>query len=273
LSAGLSSVSFLQPTEELVAQLQALRPTIISTYPSAAVLLARECSEGRLDLSLREIWTGGEELSPGMRRAIEQGCGCLVANNYGASEFLSLASQCDSGRLHLNSDWAILESVDETGSPLPEGVAGASSLLTNLANHVQPLIRYDLGDRVTVGGSTCSCGSHLPVIEVQGRGDDTLEFRPAGGRAVHVLPLALSTVLEEDAGLFDFQILQQGPRDVRLTTGMHGDEAEIALHRAGRILAAFLERQGAAGVNVHCRTGVVVLPNRSGKIQRVVASS
>ena len=33
---------------------------------------------------------------------------------------------------------------------VPPGDAGATTLLTNLANHVQPLIRYDLGDRVTV---------------------------------------------------------------------------------------------------------------------------
>jgi len=47
-------------------------------------------------------------------------------------------------------------------------------LLTNLANHVQPLIRYDLGDRIMVHEARCGCGSFLPVIELQGRDDDTL---------------------------------------------------------------------------------------------------
>ena len=42
--------------------------------------------------------------------------GCPVANSYGASEFLSLASECAEGSLHLNSDWAILESVDSNGA-------------------------------------------------------------------------------------------------------------------------------------------------------------
>ena len=53
------------------------------------------------------------------------------------------------------------------------------------------------------------------MIEVQGRSDDTLRLqgRPGHG-TVDVLPLALSTVLEEQAGLYDFQLVQQGPRDL-----------------------------------------------------------
>lgn len=272
LAGRLDSISFLQPLPALVAQLQALQPTIISTYPTAAVLLAEERAAGRLDVSPREVWTGGETLSVGMRRAIVSGFGCPVANSYGASEFLSLASECDRGNLHLNSDWAILEPVDSNGILLPAGVAGSTTLLTNLANHLQPLIRYDLGDRVALADAECACGSHLPVIEVQGRSDDMLSFEPPGMRAVQVLPLALSTVLEDDAGLFDFQVVQQGPCALRLTTSQHGEPAGRALRRASRMLKAFLERQGAGVVRIECRSGVAVKPGRSGKIKRVVAA-
>ena len=157
-----------------------------------------------------EVWTGGETLSPAMRRRVQQGFGCRVANRYGASEFLAIASECDRGRMHLNSDWVILEPVDDRRRVLPPGERGTTTLLTNLANHVQPLIRYDLGDRVTLHAEACECGSHLPLIEVEGRCDDTLRVGLPGAPAVHVLPLAVSTVLEDDAGLFDFQLVQQG---------------------------------------------------------------
>jgi phenylacetate-CoA ligase len=80
-----------------------------------------------------------------------------VANSYVASEFLSLAFECERGHLHLNSDWVILESVDPRGDAVPLGQAGATSLLANLANHGQPLIRYDLGDRVTQHDHACAC--------------------------------------------------------------------------------------------------------------------
>ena len=270
LATRLHSVSFLQPVAQIVAQLDAIRPTVIATYPSAAVLLAEERSAGRLQHAPLELWTGGEELSETQRRFLERALGCPVANAYGASEFLALASECSQGHLHLNSDWAILEAVDAKGHAVPPGRPGATTLLTNLANHVQPLIRYDLGDRVTLHAHTCGCGSALPMIEVQGRCDDTLVLTRAGAPAVRVLPLALSTVLEEEAALFDFQLLQHAGDELLLRTGLVGSAAELALRRGRRALGAFLAAQGVPEVHIRCESGHPARRGRSGKIQRVV---
>jgi phenylacetate-CoA ligase len=272
LGSCLHSVSFLQPIGELVAALNALAPTVLATYPSAAVLLADEHAAGRLRARPEEVWTGGETLSPAMRRHVEQAFGTRVADSYGASEFLSLASECRCGGLHLNSDWAILESVDDRGRAVPPGEAGSTVLLTNLANHVQPLIRYDLGDRVTLHAQGCACGSHLPRIDVQGRSDDTLQLAARGGGSVRVLPLALSTVLEDEVGLFDFQLVQQGPRELLLRSGMSGAAAEATLRRARTQLSRFLAGQGAAGIRIHCHANEPGGRGRSGKSQRIVAS-
>lgn len=182
-----------------------------------------------------------------------------------------MAIDCPYGHLHLNSDWVILESVDDQGRVLPAGEAGTSTLLTNLANHVQPLIRYNLGDSIRLYSHACACGSHLPVIEVQGRSDDTLRLGRPGEKAVSVLPLAFSTVLEEGAGLFDFQIVQQGPSELLLSTGMRGEAAIGIVQRAGVVLAAFLAQQGLPDVTIHCLSDHPARQGRSGKIQRVVA--
>jgi phenylacetate-coenzyme A ligase PaaK-like adenylate-forming protein len=272
LSGSVHAVSFLQPLHALAAELHALAPTIIATYPSAAVLLAEEREAGRLDLQLREVWTGGETLSPAMRRRVQKGFGCPVANNYGASEFLAIAAECDRGRLHLNSDWVILEPVDDSGRAVPNGERGATTLLTNLANYVQPLIRYDIGDRVALLAGRCECGSSLPLIEVDGRCDDTLHLGAPGALPVHVLPLAVSTVLEDDAGLFDFQLVQEGPCELLLRTGLSGAAARHSLQRASAALAAFLAQQGVAGVHIHCHSAEPARRGRSGKIQRVVGA-
>ena len=272
MSSQIHCISFLQPVDAIVRELNALAPTVIATYPSAAVLLAEERAAGRLAVSPQEVWTGGEDLSPAKRRFVQQAFGCLVANSYGASEFLALASECALGHLHLNSDWAILESVDSHGHAVPEGKAGATTLLTNLANLVQPLIRYDIGDRVTVHAGTCECGSALPVIEVQGRSEETLQLGRAGACSVSVLPLALTTVLEEDAALFDFQVVQRGATDLLLRTGLHGAVGELALQRARRVLGDFLQAQGAVGVRIHCLAGEAIHCSRSGKIKRVVVA-
>lgn len=270
LRRRLHSLSFLQPLPEVVAQLQALAPAAIATYPSVAALLAEEKRAGRLKAAPREIWTGGETLSPALRHFIAEAFGCPVVDNYGASEFLALASECSAGRLHLNSDWAILEPVDGEGRPVPPGQASATTLLTNLANLAQPLIRYDLGDRVTLRPEPCACGSRLPVVDVQGRCDDTLRLRPPGRRrAVPVSPLALTTVLEDEAGLFDFELVQQGPAELLLCTGLQGEEARQALARARRVLTGFFEAQGAPGVSLRCRSGMPCHRGRSGKAKRV----
>jgi phenylacetate-coenzyme A ligase PaaK-like adenylate-forming protein len=271
LASRLFAVSFLQPSAQLVAQLDALAPTVLATYPSVAVLLAEEHLAGRLRSAPQEVLTGGETLTPAMRRFVQQAFGCPVVDSYGASEFLTLACACAHGRLHLNSDWAILEAVDAHGRPVAPGTPGATTLLTNLANHVQPIIRYDLGDCVTLHDAPCACGSSLPAIEVQGRSDDTLRLVPEGAAVLQLLPLALCTVLEDDAGLFDFQLVQTGPCELQLRTGLEGAAATQSLRRGRAALAAFLARQGAAKVRIRCRAGQPGQRGRSGKVQRVWA--
>ena len=271
LSSRLRSVSFLQPIGDLVAELHQHAPTVVATYPSVAVLLAEECLAGRLQIAPKEIWTGGETLSPTMRSFVRRAFDCPVVNSYGSSEFLSLASECAHGSMHLNSDWAILEPVDAKGRPVPSGTAGTTTLLTNLANHVQPLIRYDIGDRVTLRPDACACGGRLPVLEIEGRCDDMLELGPARGRRVRVLPLALSTVLEDEAGLFDFQLVQKGTSELELCTGESGGAVDAALRRGRTALAGFLSHQGVDRVRIRCRSGRPPLRGRTGKVKRVIA--
>lgn len=261
---------FLQPLPTLVAQLEAFAPTVLATYPSAALLLADEARAGRLQLSLNELWTGGEALSATMRSSIESAFGCAVANSYGASEFLAIAAPCRHGVLHLNADWVMLEPVDAAGHPVPPGVCGERAWLTNLANHVQPLIRYELGDRVTLLAGPCACGSPLPAIEVQGRSDDVLCLRGGHGQPVRLPPLALTTVLEERGGVVDFQLVQTGPAGLRLELGPRHGQADAS--RARDALRSWLRTQSLPGVRLSVRHVATFAPGRSGKLQRVRAA-
>jgi phenylacetate-coenzyme A ligase PaaK-like adenylate-forming protein len=267
----LSAVSFLQPVDQLCRAVEKLAPSVIATYPTQAVLLAEEHAAGRLRIAPREIWTGGETLTLAMRRMVERAFSCRVVNSYGTSEFFTLASDCRAGRLHVNSDWAILEPVDAHGQPVAPGVAGTTTLLTNLANFVQPVLRYDLGDRVLVRATPCECGSPLPAIEVEGRAEDVLRLPGRDGRTVTLLPLALATVLEEDAGLFDFQLIQHEPSRLELRSGLRVASAQPAMRRARRVLEQFLARQGARVARVECHAGEPMVVGRSGKIPRVVS--
>ena len=271
MSRTISCLSFLMPLHELVAELHRHRPTVLATYPSAALVLAAEARAGRLRIGLQEVWTGGEALTPASRRTIADSFGCGVSQSYGSSEFLAMASECSLGHMHLNSDWVVLEPVDERHRPVPPGTTGHTTLLTNLANHVQPLIRFDISDRVRLPQRACACGSGLPLIEVEGRVDDTLVFDNALGQPVSLLPLALVTVLEEDAGVFDFQLQRRGAQALWLGVSATGATGEAALQRALAALRQFLAAQGLPGVALSGQSGERGLCGRSGKRQRVLA--
>lgn len=269
LAARARGFDFLQPLPALLAELEAYAPTVLATYPSAALLLAEERRAGRLRLALNELWTGGEGLSVAQREHIASAFDCPVANSYGASEFLAIASSCLHGALHLNADWVMLEPVDADGRPVPAGVCGERTWLTNLANTVQPLIRYELGDRITVQAAACACGSPLPVIEVQGRSDDVLRLRAGRGPAVRLLPLALTTVLEAQGGVVDFRLVQTSTSALRLELGPR--HAAVDGRRARDALHAWLATQGLREVRVVVRPVAGFAVGRSGKRRRVEA--
>lgn len=271
LAGASRSFSILQPVEALVDALNAFSPTVIATYPTAAALLAEEAVQGRLQCNVREIWTGGESLTPVVRARVEQALGCTVRNSYGASEFLAIGWECSAGNLHANADWVILEPVDEHYRPMPAGQASHSVLLTHLANTAQPLIRYDLGDQVRLHTQACACGSPLPVMEVQGRQDDALVMKGRRGQTVTLLPLALTTVLEEQAGVFDFQLCQKNGHTVSLRVGARGADAAQALDRCRTALQAFATAQGVAPLHVELELDQPLLRGRSGKVCRVMA--
>jgi len=271
LAGRLRCFSIQQRGAELLAQLQDFAPTVIATYPSVALWLAEQVAAGRLVLHPREIWTGGETLSPAVRQQVQRQFGCPLFNSYGASEFLTLGWPCNQGSLHLNADWALLEPVDEHYRPVPPGETSQTCLLTHLAQFSQPLIRYELGDRIKVASEPCACGSRLPVIEVEGRCDDALLLTAANGVRIRLLPMALTTVLEEEAGLYDFQLRQQDARSLVLRLPPATADAEAALLRACKALRHYCAQQGLRGLKLVGETGPPWPSGPSGKHCRVIA--
>ncbi|MDO5288492.1 MAG: phenylacetate--CoA ligase family protein [Pseudomonadota bacterium] len=273
LAGNARAFDLMQPTDALVRQLNDFQPSVLATYPTMAALLADEAQAQRLHIRPRCVVLGGETVSAGLRARIGQALGAAVRSSYGASECLPMAWECAHGHLHVNEDWVILEPVDERGRPVPVGQPSHSVLLTNLANLVQPLIRYDLGDGVRVHRQRCACGSALPVIEVRGRCDDVLHVpaaSAAGGRAsVSLLPLALCTVVEEEGGVFDFQLQQRDARTLVLRLPQQGEQAQAAIERCRQALQRFAQAQGAAPIRVLGEPGCPTPRGRSGKACRV----
>ena len=265
--------SIMDPLRQVVADLNEYQPVVLASYPTMLVLLAEEQKAARLKIRPLKLWSGGECLPPSTAVEIEQAFGCPVVNEYGASECMSIAFACGEGWLHVNSDWVLLEAVDSDYRPTPPGEPSHTVLLTNLANRVQPVIRYDLGDSIILKPEPCTCGNLLPAIQVEGRRDDVVSLRAPDGSIVRLLPLALTTVVEEAARMHRFQIVQTAADRLmlRLETS-HEDDRQAAWHAASGALRHYLKRQLLPNVHIGLDKQGPLTDRRSGKLREVVVA-
>jgi phenylacetate-coenzyme A ligase PaaK-like adenylate-forming protein len=262
--------SALSPLAGLVGNLNGFQPVVLGGYPSVLESLATEQQAGRLRIHPVLISAAGETLTAAARQHIAEAFGCRVTNYYGSSEAVGLTFECSARRLHVNTDWYIVEPVDEHHQPVRPGQLSHDVLVTNLANRIQPIIRYPLGDRVAIGAESCSCGSPFPTIEVVGRTDDILLYRGPQGESIRILPLAIATVAEQTPGVTTCQLIQQGPSSltVRFTATSPGEEPEVwgALRKR---LGTYLAEQGASDVIIEKAAEPPQLHQKSGKFRQV----
>lgn len=264
--------SALTPIADLVRELNAFQPVMLAGYPSALQVLAKEQQAGALHIHPVTIHAAGETLTDPARERIATAFGCPVSNYYGSSEAIGLTFECKHQQLHLNSDWYLLEPVDEHDHPIPVGLLSDAVLLTNLANQVQPLIRYKMGDRVIISPDPCPCGSPFPILRVIGRTDEILTFPLQQGGVIQILPLALITVAEETRGVYSCQIIQTAPLTltVRLAVKKEDLAAEQAIWEELRTrISAYLAQQGLTNVFIEKAAEQPQLHPRSGKFQQV----
>jgi len=272
LSESLRVFSLFEPLPQLVDALNDWQPSFVATHPSVANVLATEQHAGRLRIRPAAFWLGGEDLSAIQRENIRRAFECTVLEQYGASECLSIACECARGALHLNTDWVMLEPVDRQFRPVPPGVMSHTVLLTNLANRVQPIIRYDLGDSVLIESEPCVCGSPFPVLRVEGRADEVIRLQRADGQSVDLLPVALTTLIEECVESRPFQIAQTSTHalTLRIAGTRDGDRAAL-WDRAYLAVRAYLDAQDLSNVSIQRDARPVAVSAQSGKLQRVMA--
>ncbi|MET9340694.1 hypothetical protein [Nonomuraea sp. NPDC003804] len=208
--------SIHQPLPELAAQLNRYNPSSLTGFSSMLGLLAGEQEAGRLRIHPGMVIAGGEALTAENRARIAGAFHAQVRSAYAATECGFLAYGCAHNWLHVNSDWALLEPVDADLRPVPPGQPSQTVLLSNLANQVQPILRYNLGDNVLVRPDACPCGSPLPAVQVRGRAAEMLAFPTERGEPVGISPMAFGTLLDRVPGIQQFQLVQTAPTALRV---------------------------------------------------------
>ena len=239
---GLSSA--LYPTEQIVAQLNRFQPAMLGGYPSNLELLIDEQKSGRLHISPVIVMTGGEHLSQELRNRLSEAFHCYAQTSYACTEGGAVACECTRTHLHINDDWVIVEPVDAQGNPVPDGKLADKYLLTDLFNYTQPLIRYEVTDRIVLHREGCPCGNPSPWLEIEGRSDDVLTFREDQGD-IRVPPLAIYAQLKEVPQLRRFQLLKfpHNRMELRLEPKA-GTGKDQAYAEAAKALGALLSVYG-----------------------------
>lgn len=182
--------------------------------------------------------------------------------------------ECKLGNMHINADWIIFEPVDAKHNPIPSGQHSDRLLITNLANRVMPIIRYELGDRVSLSAERCACGITLPVAKVEGRTDDILRFRTNDGQSIPVLPLALWSVLKETPGVLKFQAIQTKSNELKIRLEAKCSEEFNHVWQLVYLNARYyLAQQGLENVRIIQAAEPPMRDSKSGKFRNVWAES
>lgn len=235
------------PLPELVADLNAMLPSVLAPYATTALLLAAEQEAGRLHIHPALVVLAAEGVPEGEYERIGRAFNARVGGSYAATECPFLSYRCSAGWMHVNSDWVLVEPVQADGSRTPAGEPSHSVLITNFANRVQPILRYDLGDSVLVRPDRCECGSPLPAVRVQGRTSDLLRFPAAAAdrQVVLLSPLTLAALLDRIPGLLVGQIVQVEPSVVRVALlTERGVDSDQVWNRVSGELRALFQRHG-----------------------------
>lgn len=267
--------SVFMPLEELCRELEQLRPHILQAYSSVLDLLARAKLDGRLRLDDPQptVVALSEPLAEGTRQLCREAFGGEVINTYGACESIILARGCPRhAGMHMNADLVIMENVDADHRPVPHGTPGERLLVTNLYTRYQPLIRYELHDRLTFASVPAVCPNRLPLIAaVEGRTERHLLIPGKDGSPEAVHPYLFLLPVLSNPGIREFQVEQTSLDTIIFR--VVPEDAAWTTETARRVMEQTLAENGFGGRLTVLPEITAVIPRDpvSGKIIQVVS--
>lgn len=231
-------------------------------YASANYFLARFIEESGLKApQMKAILTSSEKLTPEMRDTFRRVYGCETFDSYNGVEASCLISECECHKLHIVPDVGIVEILNEKGQHCQPGETG-EVITTGLLNFSQPLIRYRMGDYITLSSDqTCKCGREMPVVdEVVGRIEDTV-IGPDGREMMrfHGVFIDIPSIIEG-------QVIQHTLRDfeIKVVASNNLTENELATIRRSMI-------SQLGNINIKINTVESIPRTANGKFKAVVS--
>ena len=249
--------------------LNAFQPTLLIGPPSLLERLATAQQQGRLHVRPRRLIAVAEVMDPPDQLRLENAFQVPIHQIYQATEGF-LAAPCAHGQLHLQEDIVAVQ----MGAVQAESTEGNretqlatpyfTPIVTDLWRRVQPIVRYRLGDLLSLesGQETvpCACGSSWRRVRVLGRTADLFTLEDASGVARTLFPDELGrVVLESSPNMGDYRAFQERPGHLRVHLEHIGQgEREQAVLENG--IRDALERLGFRGVQLEVCEGLPDAP-------------
>jgi phenylacetate-CoA ligase len=212
--ADVPRLTVVTPVAEMVEALNAYRPEALLGYASVVAMLAQEQLDGRLAIRPRVAICTSEVLTDDAAARITEAWGIEPCNAYACTEAPPTATgSLDHVGMHVWESEVLLEVVDDDGRHVPAGEPGSKVLLTNLVNRVQPLIRYELSDSLTLErGPDPSGRPWARIARADGRSDDILRLPRVAGGEVAVHPFRLRAPFVRLPDVRGYQIVRRPDR-------------------------------------------------------------
>lgn len=194
------------------------------------------------------------------RKVITEVLGCKLVDQYASSEGAPFILECKAGSLHIHPLTGIFEVVDDNLNPAQSG----HLLVTSFTTHGTPLIRYRIGDSITLADSTkeCTCGSIFPLVErIEGRTNDYI-LSPTHGK-VNLGNISNST--KDTKGIVCFQLIQDRINHIDINIMINSDFDKI---QENNFLNALKERIGNE-INLEIHYLSEIKKEKSGKFRIV----
>jgi len=190
-----------------IEDLMTFKPKYFVGFPSTIFELAKYGKNNGYDFpanTVKAIFPTAETVTNMMRTTIESFFKTKIYDQYASSEGAPFIFECENGNLHLELQSGVFEVLDENNRKATTG----KLVVTSFTTKGTPLIRYDIGDSITLEEENriCGCGNNNPLVkEIKGRIDDFV-YSPQNGK----INLGnISNTLKGTKGIIKFQAVQE----------------------------------------------------------------
>jgi putative adenylate-forming enzyme len=244
-------VDLAMPFDDVLARLDAFKPTILVGPPSVLALAADAVLAGTLRLAPSRVIAAAEVLDPVDAERITTAFGVGIEQIYQATEGF-LGHTCRHGSVHLNEDCLIVER-----DWIDRATRRFAPIITDLYRRTQPVIRYRLNDVLVEREHPCPCGSPFIAIErIEGREDDIVWLGNARGAGlVPLFPDLLSRTLLNAAPHAADYLIEQHEVDV-LRIAVQPDLSDDQRQQVRQAIADCSRRLGACVPHVSFDIGI-----------------